>query len=160
MVRRLALAILFSLTVSGCGADAPPARRPMSVAAYAATTDRLCSDLALAIERAFAQAPSDPGGALARYAHSVSVAGERFSRVMPPPDLAAFHAVVSRHVRSEAAKLLRVAARTKAGDARAQVRALRDHQGLLPRAIPATLLAYAPTCRALSPPEPVPGAPA
>ncbi len=154
-MRPIAAALLLILGLAACGGEPRP--RPAattSVVVYAATTDRLCSDLARAIQRAFSDVPSAPTAALARYARDVADAGRRFAAIPPPPDLAAFHAAAIGHVREEAAKLRRVAALTKSGDIGAQERALRDHQGLLPRAIPATLLAYAPTCRALTPPEP------
>jgi hypothetical protein len=160
-VRPIAAALLVTLALAACGSEGRPRdTAPTSVVVYAATTDRLCSDLAGAIQRAFSDAPADPGAALARYARDVAEAGRRFAAVPPPPDLIAFHDSAIGHVREEAEKLHRVAADTKAGDTGAEERALRDHQGLLPRAIPPTLLAYAPTCRALSPREPATGAPA
>jgi hypothetical protein len=160
-VRPIAAALLLALALAACGSEGRPRKAQVtSVVVYAATTDRLCSDLARAIQRAFSDAPTDPAAALDRYARDVADAGRRFAAVPPPPDLVAFHDSAIGHVREEAVKLRRVAAATKAGDSAAEERALRDHQGLLPRAIPATLLAYAPTCRALSPREPATGAPA
>ncbi len=160
-MRPIAAALLVTLAFAACGSEGDSrATAPTSVIVYAATTDRLCSDLARAIGRAFAGATADPGAALARYARDVAEAGRRFAAVPPPPDLTAFHDAAIGHVRVEAEKLRRVAADTSSDDPGAEERAMRDHQGLLPRAIPATLLAYAPTCRALTPREPPTGAPA
>jgi hypothetical protein len=121
------------------------------VAAYAAATNRLCSELVGALRRAFRGAPQDPRAAISRYARDVADVGGRFGAVTPPPALARFGAAAARHVAREAAALRRAAA---LGDDAAALGALSNHQGLLPDGIPDAILRRAPACRIVAPSPP------
>jgi hypothetical protein len=122
-----------------------------TVAGFAAATNRLCAELVGALRRAFDAAPRDPGAALARYAHDVADAGERYGAVTPPPALVRFGAAAARHVAREATTLRRVAG---LGDDGAALGALSHHQGLLPDGIPEAILRRASACRVVAPAPP------
>lgn len=155
------MALLTTVALASCGGGGHAPQRPpaSSIVAYSATTDRMCSDLIGAIQRAFANAAGDPHAALARYASDVGAAGARLAAVTPPASLAAFHRAAVAHIAGEAAKLRHAAQRSAHGDAGAAQAALGDHEGLLPRGIPAAVLPRAPNCRAVSPAAIAPGAP-
>ncbi|MDX6679666.1 MAG: hypothetical protein QOE31_3718 [Solirubrobacteraceae bacterium] len=147
--------LLMATALAGCGGDRPvaPARAP-SVAAYAASTNRLCAELIGALRRAFDEAAGDPDGAMAHYAVDVNDAGRRFAAVTPPRSLARFAAAAVRHVEREAGVLRRAARRSAAGDPAAAARALGRHGALLPERIPATVLRRAPACGGVAPAAP------
>ena len=153
------IAVLLVVVLASCGGDdAPPPAPRASLGDYAATTNTMCSELASAVRRTFADVATDPVAALSRYAREVHDAGKRFSVATPPPELERFHAKAVRHLARESASLRRAAELGAAGDPAAALEALHL-TGLLPDPIPATVLRRAPACRGAGIPA-VPAVPA
>ena len=141
------IVLLLAVVLASCGGDdAPPPDPRASLGDYAATTNTMCTDLASAVRRTFADMPADPVAALSRYARDVHDAGKRFSETTPPPALERFHAKAVRHLARESASLRRAAELSAAGNPAAALEALHLTR-LLPDPIPATVLRRAPACR-------------
>jgi hypothetical protein len=138
---------LLAVMLASCGGvDSPRARSRTSLRDYAATTNTMCAELAAAVRRTFADAPSDPVAALGRYARDVHDSGQRFSKATPPASLAEFHARAIRHLARESAALRHAADLSAAGDPAAALDALHSTR-LLPERMPARVLRRAPACR-------------
>jgi hypothetical protein len=155
----VAVTLLAAAGLGGCGGDDPPApARGSTLAAYAASTNTLCTRLVGALQRAFENVPENPHVALARYARDVGEAGRRFAAVRAPRSLQRFGTAAARHVEREADALRRAASLSAAGDRDAALRALGRHGSLLPDAIPAAVLRRAPACGGVAPAIPPPAA--
>lgn len=152
-MRLTRLPLLLAVVLASCGGDDAPSRpAAASIGAYSATTNTLCTQLASAVRRTFADVATDPVAALSHYARDVHDAGQRFSEATPPPALERFHAAAVRHLARESAALRRAAELSAAGEPAAALHSLHL-TGLLPDPIPERVLRAAPACRGAVVPE-------